>query len=178
MKTDDQIIRALKGAPEGDRQRSDNAVLEALGAEPEPLAGSQPLATRGDEFEATAIWASKEAAVRATTELAEAIMRADSSKNIYTAESEAKSIAQEAYAHAAQATGYEDDRHRFVEKATRNLAETMKARASESKPVNWKPGATSPVPLTATEARSKTITSTSRIVQITEASRVGRINNL
>jgi hypothetical protein len=155
------ILEALQGrSPE--RQASNDAILEALGHAPKPTAkeGELPLRRRGDDLEAVAIWAAEEAAGTATSALAQALMRADGSKGIYAAESEARTIAKEAYAEAAKASPYEDKRQEAVARVVTKLAEQLtRTLAAESKapPAGvTKPQAVPGQPLRKRESRSAT----------------------
>lgn len=146
--TDNRVVEALHGSSL-EKRRSDAAVLEALTGRSVPVVveGELPLQRRGDDLEAVAIWASKEATSRATSTLAEALMRTDPRKGIYAAESEAKAIAAEAYAESAKSIPFEDTRQAHVQKFVTKLAENLnrprqKPAAAPARPVTTKPAAT------------------------------------
>lgn len=166
--TEDDIVAALNGTPSVARER-DAGVVEALrgpsaaerqtSAIEEALSGRRPgitsegglpLQERGDDLEAVAIWAAKEAALSATKTLAEAIMRADANKGIYAAESEARDIAAEAYTAAAEATAYEDVRQEHVKKAVTAVAESL-GRKRQQEALGTQKKATPAAPRTVTE---------------------------
>ncbi|ABK02747.1 mucin-associated surface protein [Arthrobacter sp. FB24] len=118
MTTDRDILAALRG-----EHARDTAVAEASGRSPSAAARETGSAQRrGDAFESVAIWAAKEAAETATKGLAQAIMRADATKGIYAAESEATQIAAEAYTEAAKASPYEINRQESVARIVTKLA--------------------------------------------------------
>lgn len=120
MTTDKDIIAALRG----DRT-PDAGIAEAFGRAPASAAqeAAEPGQRRGDAFEATALWAAKEATATATAALAQALMRADPGKGIYAAESDAKKIAFEAYEEAAKGSPYEINRQESVTRIVTKLAE-------------------------------------------------------
>lgn len=134
MTTDRDILRALRG-----EHVPDAAVAEAFGRSPSAAARETGTTQRrGDAFESVAIWAAKEAAETAIKGLAQALMRADATKGIYAAESEAKQIAAEAYTEASKGSPYEINRQesvaRIVTKLAAGITRTAEQTAKRPKP--------------------------------------------
>ncbi|ALV44705.1 hypothetical protein MB46_03440 [Arthrobacter alpinus] len=117
MTTDDDIVRALEGAPSRVKTAQNNRIVEMLTGTPverTPARGEMRVQERGDGFEATKTWAAKGKADAAVKALAEALMRADKTKGIYAAENEARAMADEAYEYAARRSPFEDVRQEAV----------------------------------------------------------------
>lgn len=163
---DRKVVEALRGSSL-EQRRSDAAVIEALTGRAVPVAaeGELPLQRRGDDLESVAIWASKEATARATSTLAEALMRADASKGIYAAEAEAREIAAEAYAEAAKSIAYEDTRQEHVQKFVTKLAENLTRPRQKPAAAPLRPGITKPA--AATEAAPAGLTKKVTISKMT-----------
>lgn len=131
------IVEALQGGRNAADRNLDHATVEALNGNFDAriaTEGELPLQRRGDELEAVTIWAAKEASSNAVASLAQALMRADGTKGIYAAESEAKAIAEEAYSEAAKSTPYEDTRQETVQRVANKLAEQLTRRLKTPSP--------------------------------------------
>lgn len=123
MTTNDDILAALDGAPAPAKLAREDALMAAAWG------------TEAESKHALAVWAAHEAAAAATKTLAEAIMRADGSKGIYVAESEARQLAAEAYDLAAKTITEEAQRQESVARYVGKLAERIaRPRVRESKP--------------------------------------------
>jgi hypothetical protein len=165
MTTDEDILAALDGHPGGKSKALAEATLSSLQSDGfghdriYDNAILEALTQTGESLDAVAIWAAREAAAAATKTLSEAIMREDGSKGIYLAESEAKEIAEEAYAEAAKRSTSEVERQNTVARVTAKLSEGVTRRtAGGRKPLR-----------TAAEVAAKTTTianyrGTSRVV--------------
>ncbi|MBT2538684.1 hypothetical protein [Arthrobacter sp. ISL-69] len=142
---DRDVVEVLRTGTTSVKRNMDTAIVEALHGNPTghiAAEGELPLQRRGDDIEAVAIWASKEAASTATSALAQALMRADGSKGIYAAESEARAIAAEAYAEVAKTSPYEDHRQEAVKRAVTKMADIVtrdRSRESRATPAAMKP---------------------------------------
>ena len=120
------IVEALSGRRPAAERNLDTSIVEALNGNSYARTvteGEVPLQRRGDDLEAVAIWAATEGASSATSNLAHALMRADASKGIYAAESEARAVAAEAYAEAAKTMVYEDHRQQHVKNFVTKMAD-------------------------------------------------------
>ncbi|MFJ5861500.1 hypothetical protein ACIQCM_08750 [Pseudarthrobacter sp. NPDC092439] len=117
MTTNDDILAALEGRPKPAELARENAIMQAAWG------------TTEESNKALAVWAAHEAAAAATKTLTEAIMRADGSKGIYLAESEARAIADEAYRHIAKTTPNEDQRQEYVKNHVTKVAQTVTREA-------------------------------------------------
>ncbi|MET3949698.1 hypothetical protein [Arthrobacter sp. UYEF36] len=121
MTTDKDIIAALHGMPSAADRETTAAIAETYGR---PAAAREDAGQRrGDAFEATALWAAKEATATATAALAQALMRSNPDTGIYAAEADAKKIAFETYEEVAKGIPYEINRQEAVARVVTKLAE-------------------------------------------------------